>query len=135
MARSLPNRWKETLKLKPLLTTHPQEVKYMNLKLVVSVPRSRSKRAVDHFKSCPSCGAKNLIPVIPDVICPNCAWNSYWWQMEDGDADDLRATSEFQASLRRSKLKVVHSNPEPPVLFANTLSKRRCPDADAENVS
>lgn len=111
----------------------------MNLKLVESVQRRpRLKRAVDHFKSCPRCGNRHLIPTLPDVICPRCAWNSYALKMEDEGVDGFLARErEFQASLRRSKLKLVPRDPnrEPLVAISNPQSERGRPDADKENVS
>ena len=111
----------------------------MILQLVESVPlRPKLKRAVDHFKSCPRCGERHFIHVIPDVICPRCAWNSYAWKMESEGMDGLMAQEkEFHASLRRSKLKLVPRDPNTRSLVAisNPQSERGRPDADKENVS
>jgi hypothetical protein len=34
------------------------------------------KKPVDVFKECPRCHCKELIPVMGDVLCSSCSWDS-----------------------------------------------------------
>ena len=69
-------------------------------------PASRPPKPIDHFKCCPRCGDKELIPVDPDVVCSRCDWDSTAWHVAQGGMDSLRAAArEFEAGAKRSKIR------------------------------
>jgi hypothetical protein len=68
----------------------------MNLDTHFEPAMSTRKKAVDHFKKCPSCGNKELHEVGPDLICFDCCWDSTAWDVSQGGMDYLFvAAKEF----------------------------------------
>lgn len=69
----------------------------ISLSLMAS-PARKAKRVKpnEHFKACPQCGSKELIPVGPDALCSSCDWNSCLWDVQRGGMNNLeRAVREF----------------------------------------